>query len=197
MFDLSERWTPMRYHPVQQAVLRSQKRYKCVVAGRGSGKTELARRYIVMKLFEKKPWEDPKYFYVLPTADQARRVAWVEFLMLIPPKLIKRKNENKMYLEVITGGQLHLCSGEKPQRLEGVQWDGGVFDESSDMKEKIFDLNLGPAMTHRRAWCWRIGVPKRRGIGAKEFREFYNRGLNGDPDIDSFTWKSSDILSPE
>lgn len=194
---LTDRWFPLRYHPVQTALLQSKKRYKAVVAGRGSGKTELARRYLTMKLFEAKPWPDPKYFYVLPTAEQGGRVAWTEFLMLIPPHLIKRKNQNKMFLETITGSQLHVCSGEKPQRLEGVQWDGGIFDESSDMKEKIFDLNLGPAMTHRTGWCWRIGVPKRRGVGAKEFRQFFDRGIKGDPSIDSFTWMSKDILSKD
>lgn len=190
-------WHQLRYHPEQYRLLLSKKRFKAVVAGRGSGKTEIARRKIVMSLFEKKPWPNPMYFYVLPTADQGRRVAWKPILDLLPPEFIKAKHENRMELKTIYGSELHICSGDKPHRLEGVQWDGGVIDESSDEREGIFDLNLGPAMTHRNAWCWRIGVPKRRGIGAAEFKAFWDRGIEGDPDIDSFHWMSKDILNEQ
>lgn len=222
---LTPGWYPLRYHEPQAQLLTNPKRYKAVAAGRGSGKTECARRKFVMSLFQKKPWPDPKYFYVLPTADQANRVAWGPILDLIPPELIKRKNENRGIIETVFGSQAHIVSGEKPHRLEGVQWDGGIIDESSDERPLIFAKNLGPAMTHRRAWCWRIGVPKRRGIGAGEFHEFWKAGLpnftcasckknyrifltgcecgctelidNADPQIASFHWLSKDILSEE
>lgn len=190
-------WPKMFFHPQQFKLITSEKKYQCVVAGRGSGKTELARRKIVMALLERKPWPNPMYFYMLPTADQARRVAWNPILDLIPENLIARKHENTMKLVTIFGSELHCLSGEKPERAEGVQWDGGVLDESSDLKRGIFTKNLGPATTHRKAWVWRIGVPKSAGIGAMEFKEFYERGLNGDPNIDSHHWVSADILSPE
>lgn len=196
-------WFKLQPHPVQTRLLLSRKRYKCVVAGRGSGKTELARRYLLNKMLETKPWPNPMYFYVTPTADQGRRLAWNPILRMIPEDFYAVKgrtierNEGRMYLKLRNGAELHVLSGEKPERAEGVQWDGGIFDECSDLRPGIFGKNFGPAMTHRNAWAWRIGVPKRRGIGAVEFKEFYDRGVRGDPYIDSFTWHSSTILSPE
>lgn len=187
----------MRYHPEQIRLLQSQKRFKAVVAGRGSGKTELARREIVIQFMRRKPWPDPKYFYVLPTLNQASRVAWDDILSKIPPEVIRRKNENKGFIENIYGARIYVVSAENPERLEGVQWDGGIIDESSDIKEGVFGKNLGPALSHRKAWCWRIGIPKRRGIGGREFKEFFDLGVSGDPDIDSFHWVSADILSVE
>jgi hypothetical protein len=87
---------------------------------------------------------------------------------------------------------------DKPSRAEGVQWDGGVVDESSDQKPGVFDLTLRPALSHRVGWCDRIGVPKRAGVGALSFKEFFLRGLSGsDPEIESYAWPSSDIMTAE
>ena len=89
----------------------------------------------------------------------------------------------------VFGSSLHVIGMDKPYRAEGVQWDGCVIDESSDQKPKVFDLSIRPALTHREAWCWRIGVPKRHGCGAVEFRKCFD-----DDNYTSFSWPSADIL---
>lgn len=188
----------LRPHYEQTKFFLSKKRYRVAVAGRGSGKTEIARKILVGKMTERKVHPGALYLYGLPTQDQARRVAWEPLLKMIPEALIKgTPNQARMTLTLINGATLKCAGLEKPHRLEGVQYDGVIIDESSDVKPGVFDVNLGPAMTHRNAWALRIGVPKRRGIGGAEFRDFFLRGLRGDPDIDSFTWKSSTVLSPE
>jgi hypothetical protein len=137
------------------------------------------------------------YFYALPTMAQARRVAWEKIVQLVPTDWIEKVSLSAMRIDTIFGSSLHIVGMDKPQRIEGSQWDGGVIDESSDQKPRIFDLNIRPALSHRNAWCWRIGVPKRYGVGAKEFKEFWQRGKDGDKDIESFQWPSEDILTPE
>ena len=194
---IPDAWHPLKWHPEQQRLVRSTKRYCAVVAGRGSGKTEFARRKLVLCATGKQKYSDAKYFFVGPTSDQAERIGWKPILKLIPPSHIQTKHENKKVITLTNGAEIHVCSGQKPERLEGVQWDGGIVDESSDQSPTLFKLNLGPAMTHRNAWCWRIGVPKRRGVGAKDFREFFDRGVDGDPNIDSFHWMSGDILAAD
>ena len=190
-------WTTLRPHPVQSQLWRCKTRFAAVAAGRGSGKTELARRRVVRFLPVKKPWPDPMYFYALPTYAQAQRVAWRALLRLIPPDWIKGEpNKSAMTVETIFGSMLYVIGLDKPARAEGVQWDGGVIDESSDQKPGIFHMTFTPAFSHRKAWCWRIGVPKRAGIGAADFKAFFDRG-GQDPDISSYTWKSSTVLSPE
>jgi hypothetical protein len=197
LVKLPERWTPMRYHPVQSALERCNARFVGVQAGRGSGKTELSKRRLVRWLPVVKPWRDPRYFFCAPTHEQAKRLAWNDILALIPKDWIASINISEMKIVTVFGSELWVRGLEKPQRMEGVQWDGGVIDESSDIKEGVFDLNIGPALTHRNGWCWRQGVPKRQGVGAKEFNDFCDRAAKGEsPDTAFFTWKSSDILTP-
>lgn len=193
---LTPAWTRLRYHEKQARLWRTKARFVEVAAGRGSGKTELARRRVVRFLNVRKPWPDPMYFYALPTFNQARRVAWRNILKLIPPDWIKGSpNESNMRIDTIFGSQLYVVGLDKPQRIEGDQWDGGVIDESCDQKPKVFDLNVLPALSHKNGWCWRIGVPKRSGSGAAEFRAAFNRPQT--IDHESYTWPSMDILTPE
>lgn len=189
---LTRRWTKLRYHEPQSKLWRSSARFVAVAAGRGSGKTELARRRVVYFLNVKRPWPNPLYFYALPTFNQAKRVAWKELLALIPKEWIRKKSESDLVVETHMGSELHVLGLDKPMRAEGVQWDGGIIDESSDQKPGIFDLTFRPAFTARKAWCWRIGVPKRHGVGAQEFKEFFYHGAD-----ESYTWASDTVLSPQ
>jgi hypothetical protein len=193
---LTEAWTPLRAHPKQSALWREKARFVAVPAGRGSGKTELAKRRLVRYLPVIKDWPDPRYFYGAPTTAQAMRIAWKSLKALIPPDWIEDEKQGELVTKF--GSTLIVVGLDKPQRIEGLQWDGCVLDESSDLKPGTFDLTVVPMLTHRNGWCWRIGVPKRQGPGAKEFRKFFEEGLElmgKDPDRASYTWPSSDILS--
>jgi hypothetical protein len=190
-------WTQLRYHRAQSELWRCPARFVAVAAGRGSGKTELARRRIARFLAIRKPWPDPMYFYALPTVNQAKRVAWKPLLKLIPAEWISKINHSDMVIETVYGSSLYVLGMDKPERAEGVQWDGGIIDESCDQKPSVFDLNLLPALSWRNGWCWRIGVPKRYGIGAENFKAFFERGLKYSSDVQSFTWMSEEILTPD
>lgn len=195
---LTYAWTQLRYHELQSRLWRTRARFVAVAAGRGSGKTELARRRVIRFLPVRKSWPNPMYFYALPTVAQAKRVAWRPLLQLIPPDWIKKLNESEMFIETVFGSTLQVLGMDKPHRAEGVQWDGGVIDESSDQKPSVFNITLLPTLSHKNAWCWRIGVPKRAGIGAADFKKFFDIGMEGkNPDHESYTWPSEDILSPE
>lgn len=191
-------WEPLKHHDIQAAAWTTAARFTLLAAGRGSGKTTLARRRCVRFLPVEKPWSDPKYFYGLPTRDQAKRVAWNQLQSLIPRPWIKRVYESDLRIKTIFGSELFVVGMDKPQRIEGDQWDGGVIDEYSDQRPGILDRTIRPALTHRRGWFWGIGVPKRIGIGATEFRETFNKWLAlKDPNFAAFTWSSEDILPPE
>lgn len=145
----------------------------------------------------RKPWGNPLYFFALPTFNQAKRVAWKPIRALIPDEWIKKESESGMVIETVFGSTLYIVGLDKPQRIEGVQWDGGVIDESCDVRPGTFGRSVVPALEHRNGWCWRIGVPKRHGIGAAEFKEFWDKGMRGVEGISSYQWPSGDILTPE
>lgn len=200
---LTAAWFPLRFHAQQSALWRCPARFVSVVAGRGSGKTEIARRRVVRYLAVSKKWSDPVYFYALPVREQAKRVAWPKLKQLMPAGWIKNVNETELKIETVFGSTLYVFGMDKPHRAEGLQYDGGVIDESSDQKPGVFNITFLPALSHRGGWCWRIGAPKRYGVGAKDFKQFYYKGLKGeclndDPNmrIQSFNWASSDIVDP-
>jgi len=195
---LTSAWTPLKYHQQQSQLWRTKARFVAVCAGRGSGKSELARRRVVRMLPVKKAWTDPLYFYALPTLGQARRVAWDKIKLLVPPHWIEKTNETTMEILTVFGSTLRILGLDEPARAEGVQYDGGVIDESSDQKPGIFNLTFRPALTHRSGWCWRIGVAKRRGVGAREYRKVFEQwGSARDGNHEAYTWPSTDILPPE
>jgi hypothetical protein len=199
---VSTQWKKLNYHPVQAKLWRCavnrEKRFIAAVAGRGSGKTELARRFVALNLSFKRDY-DPIYAYCMPTFAQARKVAWYPLLDLIPSSWIAHNGINKSESSVTTrfGSTLYIVGMDKPHRLEGLQLDGCILDESSDQKPGIFARTIVPMLTHRQGWCWRIGVPKKNGVGRVEYRTFFEQGLEPDSEIASFHWKSSEILTPQ
>lgn len=188
---LTRAWKSLRHHPQQDKLWRTKARFVAVAAGRGSGKTELARRRIIRYLpIEREDKQHTMYFYVLPTYKQAKRIAWRPLLELIPKAwLAAAPHETDMRIETIWNSTLYVIGMDKPQRIEGDQWDGGVIDESCDQKPGSFALSVLPALSHRDGWCWRIGVPKRIGSSAAEFKDYcFNKAE------EFYTWPSSDII---
>ena len=205
MVALPPYWEKFRPHLGQSRLWRSTARVKVVPAGRGSGKTALAKRYIARLLSNARPWSDPKFFYALPTYKQAKRVAWFDLIKSIPKEWIQGKpNVSDMVIETIFGSRLYVVGLDSPERVEGVQWDGGVIDECCDQDlESFLYTGLMPALVHRNAWLWLIGVPKRSGVGSHEFKSLYDKGLRGEclegtnNRIESFTWRSDTVLNEE
>lgn len=193
-------WPVLRYHPVQAALWTYTGRFCAVVAGRQSGKTEVCQRKLALQLPIKKPWSDPIYFYVLPTRAQAKRVAWDRIIKLIPKEWIVPKigiNISDMSIKTIFGSILYITGADKPHRLEGNPADGVIVDESSDQRPGLYERTIRPMLAMRNGFCYRIGVPKRSGIGRLEFRDFFNRGIDRKDGIVSFYWKSSDVWTAE
>ncbi len=205
MVALPAHWETFRPHYLQSKLWRSRARFKAVYAGRGSGKTSIAKRYIVRWLPVKRPWNDVKFFYALPTYKQAKRVAWHDLVSLIPREWISGKpNVSEMVLNTVFGTQVYVIGLDHPQRIEGVQWDGGIIDECCDQKlDEFLYTGLMPTLAHKFAWLWLIGVPKRSGVGSDFFRKYCERGERGeviegtDDRIETYTWKSDTVLTEE
>ena len=190
-------WPQLTYHEDQAAYMASSKRFNYLPCGRQSGKTELAMRKVVMHLRVKKPWSDPRYFFGSPTYRQAKKVGWERMLQLIPSGWIAPNGVSigDLSIKTIFGSELFLVGLDRPQRIEGLILDGGVIDESSDIKPGVFDLSILPTLVWRNGWVDFIGVPKRFGIGAVEYRDKCEKAASGElPDSAVFQWPSEGIV---
>jgi len=140
------------------------------------------------------------FFYGLPTYRQAKKLGWEKINALIPDEWVVKNGRNKSELTITTifGSRIDIIGLDKPFRVEGDQYDGGVLDECSDQKPETYTKTILPMLTHRNGWCWRIGVPKRNGCGAIAFKEAFDLGLEPNSlGLESYTWPSTDILTPE
>jgi hypothetical protein len=162
-----------------------------VPAGRRSGKTELAKRRLVTALPRETGFIDSRYFAAAPTRDQAKRIFWKDLKELVPNGWVRRIYETELCISTIFGTELWVVGLDKPQRIEGVAWDGGVLDEYANMRAGTWTENIRPALSDRSGWCWFIGVPE----GLNHYKELAEYAGSGE-DIDwgLYRWHSSDIL---
>lgn len=189
------RWYPLKDHSVQTDLVNDKVRFKVVPAGRRSGKTERAKRFVVREAMR-----DPMpYFVAAPTRDQVKRIYWNDLKRLAFCSIYDIKpKESELIIPFPNGSTISLIGLDQPQRMEGVLWGGGVIDEIADVKAGAWEENISPALDtfnperpDYRAWCWLIGVPD--GLNHYYDMAEYAR-TSGDPDWKLYTWKSSEIL---
>src|SRR5919112_1899756 len=104
---LTPRWTPLKPHPEQLRLIRSPARFKVVPAGRRSGKTERAKRNLIIQALRESSagrWPDYRYFAAAPTREQAKGIWWQDLKALIPKHLLGGPiRESDLTIRLVTG----------------------------------------------------------------------------------------------
>lgn len=170
---LTRRYYPLRFHPVQYDLWTSTARFRVVPAGRRSGKTELAKRYIVATALN--AHAEARFLLGAPTTKQAKRIWWDDVKKLIPPEFIadKRDSDGERFIRLVNGAEIWIVGLDAPERAEGTPWDGAILDEFANMHPDVWDAHLRPVFAERGGWCWFIGVPEGRG----HYWKLYKRAL--------------------
>lgn len=199
-----DRMYPLRYHPEQARLWASLSRFNVVPSGRRSGKTELVgKRKVVLHSLRGTKYPNPRFFCSAPTRDQAKRIYWKDLkLMSRQTHSVFDVSESNLIISFKNGSEIHVLGMDKPERIEGTPWDGGVLDEIGNMKKETWGEHVRPALSDRKGWCDFIGVPEGRNHyynlykqAQAEAAESLKRGEI--PTWDTFWWKSADILPPE
>jgi hypothetical protein len=160
---LTSRWTLMRYHAEQHRLETQPARFNVNPAGRRSGKTELAKRKLVLNAIKGTAFDDARFFAAAPTRDQAKRIYWDDIKRLTPRWFqSKPPNESELIVYGINGSIVQVLGMDKPERIEGTPWDGGILDEFGNMKRQTWGEHVRPALSDRNGWCDLIGVPEGR-----------------------------------
>lgn len=195
----TDRWFDLRPHRKQSAAYYTGVANLLLPCGRGSGKSEIAKRRAARELAVKKPWADPRIAYCAPSREWCKQFVWEDMKSLVPRHFVSKVNETELSITTVFGSTIELIGlhGEHC-RIEGRQWDFVIVDEMSDVGPGKIDRMIRPALTHRRGKLWMIGVPKRHGQGAKEFKKLCDMGTPGhlkyDPNFLMLSWPSKDIV---
>ena len=193
--------------------------------GMVSHNTELAKRKIILRCIN--PWDTsmplpsrtpppgpnsekgqgPRYFMGAPTWQQAKRIYWSDLKAMVPDWAFdgtrrQAVSESDLCIRFKSGAELWVVGMDKPERIEGSPWDGGVLDEYGNMKSRTWPEHVRPALSDRKGWCDFIGVPEGRNHYydisqyAKKVAQEAER-LGKMPEWDNFHWISADILDAD
>lgn len=193
------RWYKLIDHDVQLSLVRDNVRFKVVPAGRRSGKTERAKRYMAKKAMQN---ANENYFICAPTRDQVKKIYWEDMKKLCFSTLLPKKpSETELKIFFPNGSTISMIGLDKPERFEGTNWSGGIIDEIADVKPEAWEANIRPALDtfdptrpDKKIWCWLIGVPD----GLNHYYDMYQYAMtSGDPEWKAYSWKSSEILPAE
>lgn len=161
-----------------------------------SGKSAIAKRKLVLSaLNPNSGYPDANYFAAAPVQQQAERIYWKDLIKLIPKNLVIKISKSDHSIELYNGATIYVIGMDKPERVEGVPWNGCILDEYANMKKSAWTENVRPALADRNGWAWLIGVPE----GRNHYYELYQFACDPEnhPEWAAFTWPSADILSPE
>lgn len=142
------------------------KRWAVVVAHRRCGKTVSVCADLVIGALET-ALPNPKFAYLAPLRDQAKKVAWQYLKDLSEPYWAKKPNEAELKIELKSRGgiaTIYVGGADSPDNLRGLYFDGVALDEVGDMRPSTWYSVLRPALSDRRGWAIFMGTPKGRNM---------------------------------
>jgi hypothetical protein len=127
---------------------------------------------------------------------QSKNIFWSDILALLPRDFIADVSRSELSIKLINGSEIVVLGLDKPARMEGQPWNGGVIDEIANVKEEAWPENIRPVLSDRNGWCDLIGVPEGRGLYYKLVKnaEAELMQFGKDSEWGVFHWKSADIL---
>jgi len=164
-------------------------RWASLVVHRRGGKTVASINELQKKaLTNTRKWPPPKYAYVAPYYNQAKRIAWGYAKHYADPIPGREFNESELKITYPTGAELRLFGADNPDSLRGDYLDGVVPDEYADWDPTVWPLIIRPMLADYGGWAAFIGTPKGRNA-------FYR--LHAEAEADPDNWFSMRLKASE
>lgn len=141
----------------QYDILQDKSRFKVVILGRRSGKTELGKIAIANVILK----NGGTAFWVAPSFRESLDV-WRSLKETFSP-MIRWKSEQSHTLELVNGGQLSVYSGEAAERMRGTSPDLIIMDEAAMISDQNMWYSVArPALTDKKGKAYFLSTPKGR-----------------------------------
>jgi hypothetical protein len=156
----------LRVRAPQLAIMRSEQRFRVLVAGRRFGKTQVALLELIRAVCAK----DRIAWYVAPTYKQAKRIAWQRLKNAMRPLGPVRISETELRMEFPWGATAALRGADNYDSLRGEGLDFVVLDEYASMWPEAWTQVLRPMLSDRQGRALFIGTPQ----GRNHFYELFD-----------------------
>jgi len=158
-------------HPPQEEVLKKQRRFTIICAGRRFGKTIMCAYLALRELFgaSKKIW------IVSPNYELSKKVFDYLVFWVINnfEDGVFKVNYSQLTIRCLATGSFVMCkSAENPDSLIGESLDLLIIDEAARVQEKIWQSFLRPCLTDRNGKAIFISTP----VGKNWFHRLWSRG---------------------
>jgi hypothetical protein len=191
------RWHPLNPHHGQLRLWSARDKVCVVTAGRRSGKTELAKRRLVEAAAMAAGRGEGRRFLAAATTDeQARAIYWADLIAMLDPDWVEGINETNSEIKTTAGAIIKVAGAERPERFEGVSWQGAICDEVPDWRPNSWTQHLLPTLDKPGAWAWVLGVPDAGARNAEEHARLVVKSKTM-ANWSHHTWSSEDILDEE
>jgi len=193
----TSRWTPANLHPMQMAFWQSTAVVNATSACRRSFKTEASKRRLIRAALTPSPHAGRRFFACAPTELQAYTIFFEDLCAMTPTFALRTGNPDRdirrsdLTIHLRDGAIIRVAGTDRPSRLEGGFWDGGICDEYGDCRPEILEQHILPMMVRPGAYIDIIGTP----CGRNHWYTLVERIKSGDlPNAAHFTWTGAEVL---
>lgn len=183
----------------QWYVHQSEARFRLVMAGRQSGKTQTGIAEIGIDAMANPGHID---WWVAPNYKVKDR-AWRGLLGFIPKEAIKKKHEGELKLTLVNGSEVHIKSADAEDSLVSEGLDFAVCDEAGQWKDRAWFQGVRPMFTATGGRALLLGTPRGKNwfwrawmMGARQgcptCAQDPRKCETHDADYESFRWASID-----
>jgi hypothetical protein len=171
-------------HKRQAELHASRARFRIAIKGRQSGGTLAA----VVEIVQFAMSHPRAQLYWVTAALSLKSRAWRALAQVIPAKLIRRKSEVDLSIELKNGARIQIRSADSPDtQLVSETLDGVVCDEFAQYDDQVWPMHIRPMLATTNGWALFVGTPR----GHNWAHDLYLRGLADDPEWASFRWPST------
>lgn len=149
-------------------ILRVNRRFKALVAGRRWGKTTFGLQALLLHAASK-PFQI--CYYIGPTQKQAKETAWWTLKNVVPFVLMRRVRESELEIELLNGSRIKLHG---PQSLRGAGLDFAVLDECAYMPGDLWPEVVRPMLADREGRALLSSTPR----GRNHFYDVYEQAAS-------------------
>jgi len=119
-------------------------RFYVVPPGRRGRKTLIGQTCKIYYPAMKVP--ETTYFLAAPTRTQAKRIFWNR-LKNDMRYFMKSKSDTELIVTLNNGSMIQVDGLDKPERLEGSPWDGGLITETGNTKPAFWKEHIRPCFS--------------------------------------------------